>query len=95
MASLLFLLMFNCSIYFEYGSVTEHRFRVKKDLAENPSFKNYIYEVIEQAYVDDRKLAIKESKNAKLGIRKPAEKEYPFDCPFSIEQLLDEDFYGS
>ncbi|AFW96569.1 DUF29 domain-containing protein [Dolichospermum sp. UHCC 0352] len=77
-----------------YSSVTEHRFRVKKDLEENPSFKNYLHEVIFIAYADARKLAIKESKNAKLGIRKPEETEYPLDFPFTIEQLLDEDFYG-
>ncbi len=77
-----------------YSSVTEHRFRVRKDLAENPSLKNYLHEVIFIAYADARKLAIKESKNAKLGVRKPDETEYPLDFPFSIEQLLDEDFYG-
>ncbi|MBD1212577.1 MAG: DUF29 domain-containing protein [Dolichospermum circinale Clear-D4] len=77
-----------------YSSVTEHRFRVRKDLEENPSFKNYLHEVIFIAYADARKLAIKESKNAKLGIRKPEETEYPLDFPFTLEQLLDEDFYG-
>ena len=77
-----------------YSSVTEHRFRVKKDLEENPSFKNYLHEVIFIAYADARKLAIKESKNAKLGVRKPEETEYPLDFPFTLEQLLDEDFYG-
>ena len=77
-----------------YSSVTEHRFRVKKDLEENPSFKNYLHEVIFIAYADARKLAIKESKNAKLGVRKPDETEYALDFPFTIEQLLDEDFYG-
>ncbi|MTJ08393.1 MULTISPECIES: DUF29 domain-containing protein [unclassified Anabaena] len=77
-----------------YSSVTEHRFRVKKDLEENPSFKNYLHEVISIAYADARKLAIKESKNAKLGVRKPDETEYALDFPFTLEQLLDEDFYG-
>jgi hypothetical protein len=77
-----------------YSSVTEHRFRVKKDLEENPSFQNYLNEVIAKAYIDARKLAIKESNNAKLGVRKPDEAEYPLDCVFSLEQLLDEDFYG-
>ena len=46
------------------------------------------------AYADAKKLAIKESKNAKLGVRKPNELEYPLDLPFTLEQLLDEDFYG-
>ncbi|MBD2439210.1 DUF29 domain-containing protein [Nostoc sp. FACHB-110] len=77
-----------------YSSVTEHRFRIKKDLEENPSFKSYINEIISQAYTDARKLAIKESKNAKLGVRQPSEAEYPSDCPYLLEQLLDEDFYG-
>ena len=77
-----------------YSSVTEHRFRVTKVLAENPSFKNYLDEVIFIAYADARKLAIKESKNAKLGVRKPDESEYPLDLPFTLEQLLNEDFYG-
>ena len=76
-----------------YSSITEHRFRIKKDLQENPSFKNYLHEVILVAYADARKLAIKESKNAKLGVRKPDESEYPLDLPFTLEQLLDEDFY--
>ncbi len=77
-----------------YSSITEHRFRIKKDLQENPSFKNYLHEVIFIAYADARKLAIKESKNAKLGVRKPDESEYPLDLPFTLQQLLDEDFYG-
>lgn len=77
-----------------YSSVTEHRFRVNKDLEENPSFKNYITEVFSKAYADARKLAIKERKKAQLGVRKPTDAEYPLDCPFLIEQLLDEDFYG-
>ncbi|MFM6217855.1 MAG: DUF29 family protein [Dolichospermum sp.] len=67
---------------------------MKKDLQENPSLKNYIDEVIFIAYADARKLAIKESKNAKLGVRKPDESEYPLDLPFTLEQLLDEDFYA-
>ncbi|MBD2569408.1 hypothetical protein [Anabaena lutea] len=35
-----------------------------------------------------------ESKNAKLGVRKPDESEYTLDFPLTLEQLLDEDFYG-
>ena len=77
-----------------YGSVTEHRFGFKKDLEENPSFKNYLHEVIFIAYADAHKLAIQESKNAKLGVRKPDETEYALDFPFTLEQLLDEDSYG-
>jgi len=77
-----------------YSSVTEHRFRIIKDLEDNPSFHSWIHEAISKAYADARKLAIKESQNAKLGVRKPQPDAYPLDCPFTLEQLLDEDFYG-
>jgi hypothetical protein len=53
-----------------------------------------LVEAIEKAYPDARKLAIKEGKLAKFGVRIPDENEYPLICPFSIEQILDEDFYG-
>ena len=77
-----------------YSSVTEHRFRVQKDLQENSSFQSYLAEVINKSYKDARKLAIKEEQKADFGVRKPSAAEYPHQCPFAIEQLLDEDFYG-
>ncbi|NEO00109.1 MAG: DUF29 domain-containing protein [Moorea sp. SIO3I7] len=77
-----------------YSSVTEHRFRIQKDLQDSPSFKRYLEEAIAKAYKDARKLAIKEGKKASFGIRKPNPEDYPNQCPFTIEQLLDEDFYG-
>jgi hypothetical protein len=49
---------------------------------------------IAKVYLSSRKLAIQESKRAKLGVRVPLEKEYPLDCPFTVEQILDEDFEG-
>jgi hypothetical protein len=76
-----------------YGSVLEHRQRVLDNLADTPSLKSFLVEAVEKAYSDGRKLAIKEGKLAKLGIRLPEESEYPTTCPFSIEQILDEDFY--
>ncbi len=77
-----------------YSSVLEHRQRVLNNLADTPSLKNYLVEALEKAYPDGRKLAIKESQLAKFGVRVPSESEYPMICPFSIEQILDEDFYG-
>ena len=77
-----------------YNSITEHRFRVQKDLQENPSFKTDLESAIAKAYKDGRKLAIKEGQKARFGVRKPLLKEYPNQCPFTIEQLLNEDFYG-
>ena len=77
-----------------YSSVIEHRQRVLDNLADTPSLQSFLAEAIEKAYGDGRKLAIKEGKLAKLGVRVPQENEYPLICPFSIEQILDEDFYG-
>ncbi|NES20297.1 MAG: DUF29 domain-containing protein [Symploca sp. SIO3E6] len=77
-----------------YSSVTEHRFRVQKDLQESPSLQSYLEEAIAKAYQDGRKLAIKEGKRASFGIRQPNPEDYPHQCPFTIEELLDEDFYG-
>ncbi|MEI6442663.1 MAG: DUF29 domain-containing protein [Nostocales cyanobacterium ELA583] len=77
-----------------YSSVVEHRQRVLDNLTDTPSLKTFLVEAIEKAYPDARKLAIKEGKLAKFGVRIPDENEYPLICPFSIEQILDEDFYG-
>ena len=60
-----------------YSSVTEHRFRVQKDLQENPSFQSYLAEAINKSYKDARKLAIKEGQKADFGVRKPSAAEYP------------------
>ena len=76
-----------------YESVNEHRFRVKDDLQEKPSLKSYLAPALTKAYPKARSLAIKDSKNAKWGVRQPSEKEYPVDCPFTLEQILDDDFY--
>ncbi|MDM9581338.1 DUF29 domain-containing protein [Nostoc sp. GT001] len=77
-----------------YSSILEHRQQVLNNLADTPSLKSFLVEAVEKAYPDARKLAIKEGKLAKFGIRIPQESEYPTVCPFSIEQILDEDFYG-
>ncbi|GFE69379.1 DUF29 domain-containing protein [Chroococcus sp. FPU101] len=76
------------------ASVDEHRKRVLIDLEETPSLKSYLTTAIEKAYSNSRDLAIKESKRAKYGVQIPNENNYPLVCPFSIEQILDEDFYS-
>ena len=77
-----------------YSSVLEHRQRVLDNLADTPSLKRLLLETVEKAYHASRKLAIKAGNLAKFGVRVPAENEYPTICPFSIDQILDEDFYG-
>ncbi|WNZ27330.1 DUF29 domain-containing protein [Leptolyngbya sp. NK1-12] len=77
-----------------YSSVLEHRQRVLNNLADTPLLKGYLVEAVDKAYMDGRKLAIKEGRLAQFGVRVPEEEEYPVTCPFSIEQILDEDFFG-
>jgi hypothetical protein len=78
-----------------YNSIAEHRQRVLFDLQETLSLKSYLAEAMEKAYPNARKLAIKEGKLAKHRVRVPNESEYASICPFRIEEILDEDFYGN
>lgn len=77
-----------------YNSVNEHRKRVQKNLKDTSSLKSYLDTAIQEAYPDARDLAITESKNAKFGFRMPNTIEYPLNCPFSLEQIIDQNFYG-
>ncbi|MCA2709157.1 MAG: DUF29 domain-containing protein [Microcystis sp. M015S2] len=77
-----------------YNLVDEHRQRVQDDLLKTPSLKSYLLISITQAYSSARKVAIKQGKRAQFGIRIPQESEYPLACPFTPEQILNEDFYG-
>ena len=77
-----------------YRSVIEHRERVITLLENTPSLNSYLAIAINKVYTKGRKIAIKESKLASFGISIPPEKAYPLSCPFSLEQILDEDFYG-
>lgn len=76
-----------------YNSIDEHRNRVNKQLVKIPSLKVYLNTIIDDAYIDARKLAIKEGKRASFGVKIPSENEYPMICPFNLEQILNEDFY--
>jgi Domain of unknown function DUF29 len=77
-----------------YDSINEHRARILFQIEEIPSFKSQLSEAIEKAYPKARKLAIKDSKNASKTVRMPLEKEYPNHCPFTTEEILNEDFLG-
>jgi hypothetical protein len=77
-----------------YDSVVEHRQRVLDSLANTPSFKRFLPEAMGKAYDDARKIAIKEGQLARFGVPIPPEGTYPMECPFRVEQILDEDFFG-
>jgi len=76
------------------NSVSEHRQRILYDLAEIPSLKPHIETAVAKVYGNARKLALREGQRASFGVRVPADAEYPETCPFTIAQLLDENFEG-
>ena len=67
------------------GSIREQRIKISKQLDESPSLKNQLDTSIKKAYPDSLKIAIEET-DLEATI-------FPKDCPYSISQLLDEDFY--
>ncbi|MEB3282324.1 MAG: DUF29 domain-containing protein [Lyngbya sp.] len=77
-----------------YNSVIEHRKRIKKQLSKMPSLTSYLPNILEESYQDGRDIAIKEGKLASFGVRIPDELEYPEQCPFTVAEILDDEFYG-
>ena len=77
-----------------YRSIDEHRNRILKAKNQYKSITKFLSSAVESAYPDARKLAIKESKFANgRTVKLRYESEYPLDCPFSLEQILDDDWY--
>lgn len=66
-------------------SITEQRIQIQEQLKMSPSLKSYFNEAIDKAYPNALKMAIKETKLSQT--------TFPDTCPYSIEQLLDDDFY--
>jgi hypothetical protein len=64
-------------------------------LLDSPSFRNCLAEdFLARAYKDARQLAIKEGQRANYGVQKPEERDYPINCPFSLKEILDDDYYN-
>lgn len=76
-----------------YRSIIEHRKRVLVALKKTPSLKSSLTKAIYEAYEDARDLAINEGKKASFDVRIPDENEYPNSCPFSLNDILDPDFF--
>ncbi len=66
-------------------TIIEQRYRVKEQLEQNPSLKRQLTEAVAKAYPKAVSLAVKET-----GL---AAKTFPKECPYLIEQLLEDDFY--
>ena len=67
------------------GAIRTQRFDLSRLLKQNPSLKRFIPEEMTDAYPDARELAAAET-------GKPVE-TFPAQCPFSIAEVLDKDFW--
>jgi hypothetical protein len=67
------------------GSINEQRTKIAFHLENSPSLKKHLNDAVEKAYPKAVSLAIKETKLSP--------KVFPKTCPYSLEQLLNEDFY--
>ncbi|KOR32141.1 hypothetical protein TI05_09150 [Achromatium sp. WMS3] len=67
------------------GSIRKQRIQIRKQLEDSPSLKNQLVTGINSAYPDSLKLAIEET-----GLKADT---FPDECPYSITQLLNDDFY--
>lgn len=69
------------------GSICEQRIRIQDQLEDSPSLKNCLDISIDKAYPAALKITHQE-----IGLSISA---FPLRCPYSISELLDEDFYPS
>ena len=63
----------------------EQRRRIERVLRKNPGLKNYLEEAFENAYGDARLIASRES-----GLE---ETTFPDACPWSLERIMDPEFW--
>lgn len=67
------------------GSILEQRGRLARRLTRNPSLKRYPAEILDDVYGSSVADAVSDTGFAKS--------MFPQDCPFSIDEILDKDFY--
>ncbi len=66
-------------------SIIEQRKQIAKQLKMSPSLKTYLSQAIIEAYDDALELAVDET-----GLQSDT---FPTQCPYTVEQLLDKQFY--
>ena len=67
------------------SNINEHRDRIYDILDDNPSLEQYIRDEFSRVYDRARKRASRET-------QKPLD-VFPIECPFTIKQVLDEDYF--
>lgn len=68
-------------------TILEQRDKIKDHIAENPSLKSYLAAAFEKGYKYGVLLAARETKLSR--------KAFPQKCEWTIEEVLDENFYPS
>jgi hypothetical protein len=66
-------------------SITDARTQIELAIADSPSLKNYLAEVIEQSYQRSRRQAAKQTEMS-ISV-------FPEECPYSVELVLEEDWF--
>lgn len=66
------------------SNLREHRRRIQELLIDSPSLKNYLPETLTTCYIAAKKQASDETGLSVIA--------FPEECPFSLAELLDEDF---
>ena len=67
------------------GTIEEQRYRIARRLKKMPSLKNILPTLLDDVYSDSIRGAVKDT-----GLNNTA---FPTKCEWSIEQILDNDFY--
>ena len=67
------------------GTMDEQRLELELVFRDSPSLRAYAASVLASSYAKARKRAVKETR---LGIER-----FPATCPYSLSQILDEDFF--
>lgn len=66
------------------SSIVEHRGRVQDAIADSPSFRPLLEKILAESY----QRAVKQAE-AEIGL---PQAEFPAECPFSIAEVLSDDF---
>jgi ribosomal protein L29 len=67
------------------ATIKEQRQRIARLLAKNPSLKAQLAEAMTNGYSDGRLIAVRETPLD--------EQDFPPECPFTLEQTLDSDYW--
>ena len=67
------------------GTIEEQRHKIKRLVKKNPSLKTKIPEAVEEAFSDSKSII---KKDTPLDL-----KLLPAECPYTFDQITDDDFY--